>query len=194
MITQGTGSYLQKTPPRAWGRLSPPIRPFMASRKHPHGRGEDWIRSGPVGFHPETPPRAWGRRPETAGGRLGGRNTPTGVGKTSTATKRNTRRRKHPHGRGEDARGESDSLRDIETPPRAWGRQIRPAPKGAFFRNTPTGVGKTISQKFNIRTDQKHPHGRGEDFRSSPVRRSGSETPPRAWGRLRQWKEIQPWL
>ena len=51
-------------------------------------------------------------------------------------------------------------------------------------RNTPTCVGKTLSRGSNVAAGEKHPHVRGEDFRSLCFRRPRLETPPRAWGRL----------
>ena len=73
------------------------------NRKHPHGRGEDYVAKPYAGRLSETPPRAWGRhiRWKNAAGTLG--NTPTGVGKTAIIDERDAGRRKHPHGRGEDA-------------------------------------------------------------------------------------------
>ena len=50
-------------------------------------------------------------------------------------------------------------------------------------RNTPTGVGKTMSQYTNLGEEWKHPHGRGEDGRPQFPKVFCSETPPRAWGR-----------
>ncbi len=76
-----------------------------ASKKHPHGRGEDLIQPDYFRLVMETPPRAWGRRLLLLGavGWLG--NTPTGVGKTFARLWRLSLLRKHPHGRGEDALG-----------------------------------------------------------------------------------------
>ena len=56
----------------------------MARKKHPHGRGEDLLDDGAEEVELETPPRAWGRRQRLAEAGDGGRNTPTGVGKTSS--------------------------------------------------------------------------------------------------------------
>ena len=70
-------------------------------------------------------------------------NTPTGVGKTSPLFPIVFRRRKHPHGRGEDRFVVRFRLMLIETPPRAWGRLYAPTLNLFFTRNTPTGVGKT---------------------------------------------------
>src|SRR5690606_11752004 len=92
--------------------------------------------------------------------------------------------RKHPHGRGEDVVAASHWSRSPETPPRAWGRQrLKPRLHGRIG-NTPTGVGKTTPRWPPTAPPQKHPHGRGEDASSITGGAGGSETPPRAWGRL----------
>ena len=74
-----------------------------------------------------------------------------------------------------------------ETPPRAWGRRDAISKVNGDVGNTPTGVGKTYRVKKLIISDQKHPHGRGEDSLSTTSRTSHIETPPRAWGRLSGW-------
>ncbi len=132
-------------------------------KKHPHGRGEDAVMSVPRNLVLETPPRAWGRLSHISepGARIG--NTPTGVGKTLISIHAKLRRKKHPHGRGED-RTSVDSIGfPVETPPRAWGRPIHREDEGAGVGNTPTGVGKTLPGLFEFAPCQKHPHGRGED-------------------------------
>ncbi|SMG63237.1 hypothetical protein BMETH_1544_0 [methanotrophic bacterial endosymbiont of Bathymodiolus sp.] len=50
---------------------------------------------------------------------------------------------KHPHGRGEDITQPIRVAIHPETPPRAWGRQVRTKGFWQVSRNTPTGVGKT---------------------------------------------------
>ena len=112
----------RETPPRAWGRqaamggtpFSHRNTPTCVGKtrrkggferllgKHPHVRGEDfsWHEDGEG--RTETPPRARGRQPPQHSGRLEVRNTPTCVGKTNLLALRVTRRRKHPHVRGED--------------------------------------------------------------------------------------------
>ncbi len=53
------------------------------------------------------------------------------------------------------------------------------------FRNTPTCVGKTrINPVYRI-TLKKHPHLRGEDHTGGQNTGGNLETPPPAWGRLR---------
>ncbi len=172
--------------------------------KHPHGRGEDLGLSYKTNKVKETPPRAWGRRSCFPSRDAGGRNTPTGVGKTPTS--RHIRRglQKHPHGRGEDglplgflglyretpprAWGRLDVLiemaADEETPPRAWGRPHQHLTQHVVPRNTPTGVGKTAFLSSVSHLSQKHPHGRGEDVATAGATSEALETPPRAWGRL----------
>ncbi len=183
MITQGTGSYLQETPPRAWGR-----RLYVSRRgdgagntptgvgktpddfhwpsdpqKHPHGRGEDYQDPIDDSLTVETPPRAWGRPNDGCEPRMGFGNTPTGVGKTHSRGLRASLAAKHPHGRGEDERAAHLDPVDGETPPRAWGRLPRMRPLPWSRRNTPTGVGKTPYTLGYRRGTWKHPHGRGED-------------------------------
>ena len=193
-----------ETPPRAWGRpfpawLSKTVHRNTPTgvgktggrdssqaghRKHPHGRGEDpaFVECPDTAL--ETPPRAWGRRLGILDTPLYLRNTPTGVGKTSSLSLRHFRPQKHPHGRGEDKFYPNLSKSKVETPPRAWGRLAGPYPDRNQKGNTPTGVGKTCWLSGCLFFRLKHPHGRGEDPR--PRRRSyhRSETPPRAWGRL----------
>ncbi len=136
---------------------------LSSTLKHPHGRGEDFESFLTDTLYTETPPRAWGRLQALAFHVPTSRNTPTGVGKTITATSRMSTAKKHPHGRGEDtARRHGDDNRR-ETPPRAWGRPHLPRLGHNSFRNTPTGVGKTLQPAGPRCIAQKHPHGRGED-------------------------------
>ncbi len=193
-----------ETPPRAWGRqlliqmaslmitntptgVGKTVKHLISGsslREHPHGRGEDrrWIPSRKS--HSETPPRAWGRplHGKYPPGKTG--NTPTGVGKTHQGQPGAERRKKHPHGRGEDADQPDIAGQQEETPPRAWGRRAPGRSTSLLSRNTPTGVGKTAQPELCSRPQWKHPHGRGEDGKAPWVPGSGEETPPRAWGRL----------
>ena len=92
--------------------------------------------------------------------------------------------RKHPHERGEDYFSRRMSARCRETPPRAWGRRPIQVLDTLPSRNTPTSVGKTFGRWRGANVPGKHPHERGEDFMESLGASTGSETPPRAWGRL----------
>ncbi len=110
---------------------------------------------------------------------------PAGVGKTTWKSHTIQAYRKHPHGRGEDGRRDHCRQLRTETPPRAWGRPVRSLTPTALRRNTPTGVGKTLSPHPRLPASQKHPHGRGEDYTATIQEVCARETPPRAWGRRR---------
>ena len=131
----------------------------------------------------KTPPRAWGRLDRPYRDAVRGRNTPTGVGKTSVWSRPSLLAPKHPHGRGEDENIRRIENNSSETPPRAWGRPRAVSPRKAASRNTPTGVGKTQPPAAFRPALRKHPHGRGEDDLFTNYDDSLAETPPRAWGR-----------
>ena len=133
-------------------------------RKHPHGRGEDPGDSIQQSTGVETPPRAWGRLSPFFRGKTGGRNTPTGVGKTVLLWEVSVWHGKHPHGRGEDTRWREKWKEGKETPPRAWGRPCASLVPNRHGGNTPTGVGKTRASAVGSLRWKKHPHGRGEDL------------------------------
>ncbi len=194
----------EETPPRAWGRrhwrrtrndkagntptcvgkTTRQRRRSRSKKKHPHVRGEDAALHS-VGLNEwETPPRAWGRQHHRPSRKHIPRNTPTCVGKTSTAGSCPKCMGKHPHVRGEDASKWRSASAQGETPPRAWGRQTSMKAHIATWRNTPTCVGKTQGKNENSNRTQKHPHVRGEDIHTAPNAPCTLETPPRAWGRL----------
>ena len=72
----------------------------------------------------------------------------------------------------------------LATPPRAWGRLSTLCHPGRGQGNTPTSVGKTLSQQRRSSGTGKHPHERGEDYDERHLLNSILEPPPRAWGRL----------
>ena len=165
------------------GKTSPSGPGGVNIRKHPHGRGEDWRRSGWTGRSSETPPRTWGRHCYGffKGHALG--NTPTDVGKTKPKGIRLLSLRKHPHGRGEDPALTDRRPARPETPPRTWGRRLYFIETVIVSGNTPTDVGKTVNPGIWAGRIQKHPHGRGEDGNVAQNRAPRAETPPRTWGR-----------
>ena len=131
----------------------------------------------------ETPPRAWGRLRILVNNAAVDGNTPTCVAKTPRYVCVAVLREKHPHVRGEDARLAPSQPSRLETPPRAWGRQIADMLEKVKGGNTPTCVGKTVHLLVDLLVTKKHPHVRGEDRFAALKRRGHSETPPRAWGR-----------
>ena len=177
-------AWKKETPPRTWGR--PKLGAFflvskgntpthvgktfrqidlsLRLEKHPHARGEDFVRVPSRCFVTETPPRTWGRLKSAAYSAVKDGNTPTHVGKTFLPQGEVKVGKKHPHARGEDKTKISARGRRAETPPRTWGR---PAASHALITgrgNTPTHVGKTMCLNHTkLRTQ---------------------ETPPRTWGRL----------
>ncbi len=173
-----------ETPPRAWGRPLELLSQSLISGNTPTGVGKTTPCSGVAAPTSETPPRAWGRPSAVLQHHWPHRNTPTGVGKTAAGRCRQGVWQKHPHGRGEDALKSMAQLVRVETPPRAWGRLAIKADNRNRNRNTPTGVGKTRRQQRQRRFLRKHPHGRGEDSSRLCKTPAASETPPRAWGRL----------
>ena len=138
--------------------------------KHPHVRGEDYLRFRRIRRSEETPPRAWGRPAQPCAHGLAVGNTPTCVGKTFRVFTEITPMKKHPHVRGEDRnQGNAGRFRD---------------------GNTPTCVGKTAAAQIHCVALQKHPHVRGEDHLPFQRRDPLPETPPRAWGRhLYEWAD-----
>ena len=77
----------------------------------------------------------------------------------------------------------AQSIKSMETPPRAWGRRGRSSFKRCAMRNTPTCVGKTSGASITASKAKKHPHVRGEDKCRILPKHLAAETPPRAWGR-----------
>ena len=111
--------------------------------KHPHACGEDEISKFDFYNPEETPPRMWGRLERTTRQIIVHGNTPTHVGKTEFDSMGYDASRKHPHACGEDHHIHGGLQGRVETPPRMWGRQIKPFSDHVLVRNTPTHVGKT---------------------------------------------------
>ena len=195
--------FLGETPPRPWGRRTPPRHPPGLFRntptpvgktrsivttpangkKHPHARGEDVTFKEQLWPDSETPPRPWGRRSQKAKFILQVRNTPTPVGKTMCEAAKEGESEKHPHARGEDPCGHRVPNKGGETPPRPWGRQCPRTANHIDYRNTPTPVGKTQKHSDGSAVRRKHPHARGEDDHRQFETACNMETPPRPWGR-----------
>ena len=213
-----------ETPPRVWGRPRYAVWPVWAKgntptgvgktafrsaslrcmKKHPHGCGEDRLRTAANRSRMETPPRVWGRPYSKTGSQLAGKKHPHGCGEDKLSvvlrfglpetpprvwgrpyskTGSQLAGKKHPHGCGEDGRRGVEGDGRVETPPRVWGRPLQSVSLLTTIGNTPTGVGKTIrGQRCQLRC-QKHPHGCGEDALLRATDYMNTETPPRVWGR-----------
>ena len=70
------------------------------------------------------------------------------------------------------------------SPPRAWGGLEYGEPLPVEIRFTPTGVGRTSTDRPGTRPTPVHPHGRGEDTARTAQRDDAVGSPPRAWGGL----------
>ena len=152
-----------ETPPRTWRRLSSHTDKarvsrntstdvektsslqcrFHPSRKHLHGRGEDF-------------------EVKDDRGRISG-NTSTDVEKTKFPNPSANPSRKHLHGRGEDDIKPLAIVGVLETPPRTWRRQVSVLSVVCLLGNTSTDVEKTTGKTIDMPQDRKHLHGRGED-------------------------------
>ena len=194
------------SPPRAWGRRAllalqhrherfTPTRvgttprsapPAPAWAVHPHARGDDVIRPISKRAASGSPPRAWGRRCHQCQGRLRYRFTPTRVGTTFGRRPWGTCWAVHPHARGDDSgiTAIDDTFRG--SPPRAWGRRLRPGGTQRDRRFTPTRVGTTCLMAYYGSRGSVHPHARGDDVTESVASTTARGSPPRAWGRLVQ--------
>ena len=106
------------------------------------------------------------------------------MGKTRKGKGIDDQRWKHPHVHGEDGTAKKKLSRNMETPPRAWGRRRDRFPRELHLRNTPTCMGKTDIVSIIHHLWWKHPHVHGEDALRLEGLRPAPETPPRAWGRL----------
>ena len=105
------------------------------------------------------------------------------MGKTNNKLLLRSPPEKHPHVRGEDSSLAFTECKNLETPPRAWGRPLPTLDQGKQKGNTPTCVGKTATGETPSASNRKHPHVRGEDSTKISCCFSVRETPPRAWGR-----------
>ena len=132
--------------PTCVGKTDRVIPESVVTEKHPHVRGEDSNKNTFLMCSWETPPRAWGRRNEIKRSAPTGGNTPTCVGKTNYSDRNDNHLWKHPHVRGEDLFQAWLWQVIKETPPRAWGRLSTSSQRLEALRNTPTCVGKTLSE------------------------------------------------
>lgn len=86
----------------------------------------------------------------------------------------------HPHLREENI----TYLCILETPPLAWGKQLRKKKPSIFRRITPTSVGNTTFGPMALNLSRDHPHCREEyvEWQNSRDKRLGA--PPLKWGIL----------
>ena len=88
----------------------------------------------------------------------------------------------HPHGRGDNVFRPAVFPPRVGSPPRAWGQLSQPPPPRRPRRFTPTGVGTIVARGIFALSRPVHPHGRGDNRRTSRGCRRCCGSPPRAWG------------
>ncbi len=111
-------------------------------------------------------------------------DTPTCVGKILTQLDSEAKPYRHPHVCGEDSDDPKECKTCEGTPPRVWGRFIFIKLVAVFARDTPTCVGKIISDVLKNHHTGGHPHVCGEDPIHDAVTGNDVGTPPRVWGRF----------
>ena len=146
----------------------------------------------------------WGKHPINDRDLLGGRSTPTRVGKTSDFQPPLSRQAVHPHACGENevlpdaerarwpvhphacgenGRGQCGKMGMFGPPPRVWGKPLRVGQLSQAARSTPTRVGKTGRNPGNRFFTAVHPHACGENVGGIAHPPLGLGPPPRVWGK-----------
>ena len=89
----------------------------------------------------------------------------------------------HPHGCGENAKGEWALTVDQGPSPRVWGKRVVGRELLQPCRSIPTGVGKTFGTASGKRGTAVHPHGCGENSNTSQSPSAQAGPSPRVWGK-----------
>ena len=130
------------SPPRAWGQwrdrsFSGVLRWFTptgvgticrrsllgcAISVHPHGRGDNAVKTARAKRGRGSPPRAWGQLSVDLTADPPRRFTPTGVGTMPVERRRGWLVAVHPHGRGDNRLSSYLMPAPHGSPPRAWGQ------------------------------------------------------------------------
>ena len=149
---------------------------------HPHMRGEYFLQAFSRVPYCGSPPHAWGIRTKKRQRTTLHRFTPTCVGNTHHPVRFFDFYPVHPHMRGEYYRYPLDTLSIPGSPPHAWGILSLAMPDGWRNRFTPTCVGNTLPQRFELQRSPVHPHMRGEYRATSYPTDVRPGSPPHAWG------------
>ena len=115
------------------------------------------------------------------------RFTPTGVGTIRRRARSVHSFAVHPHGRGDNVVATRGASVIHGSPPRAWGQFGDGRIHLRHYRFTPTGVGTMRTSAASARSSAVHPHGRGDNLHNVGCHKSGSGSPPRAWGQCACW-------
>jgi len=135
---------------------------------HPHACGDDNSMNSGNASHAGSPPRVWGRPRKRGRTSRASRFTPTRVGTTCSIPTCRRRREVHPHACGDDM-----SIARRHT---------------SRVRFTPTRVGTTKHCLSRFLPSSVHPHACGDDKRKAVKKSLDSGSPPRVWGRRREYQ------
>ena len=166
------------------GKTTPDDPPLHLPPAHPHSRGEN------NGFEVTTIP-VKGSSPLTrgkpglhAGARRVPRLIPTHAGKTRCIGGQRTRRRAHPHSRGENATVWSASSGYMGSSPLTRGKLVGPSTVRRPGGLIPTHAGKTQVDNHQPTHYWAHPHSRGENVTRHAARHSHGGSSPLTRGKL----------
>ena len=98
----------------------------------------------------------------------------------------------HPHVRGDILPVCICPLREVGSPPRAWGHRPDLRDGGVVERFTPTCVGTSWSPSSCPMSPAVHPHVRGDIGVAALQFVQGNGSPPRAWGHRSRCRSISP--
>ena len=154
-----------------------------APRDHPHRRGERTWTVRPVSPAGGSSPQAWGKDAPRAREAHQGGIIPTGVGKGGVPGGRRSRRRDHPHRRGERSFASRLVCPAMGSSPQAWGKERGREHLDLVRGIIPTGVGKGVVVAPSLVLIRDHPHRRGERPPSWAAIWAGVGSSPQAWGK-----------
>ena len=129
---------------------------------HPHTCGEITIAVCVVSLVVGSPPHVWGNRRRPVYQPVGGRFTPTRVGKSVIASQFQHQIPVHPHTCGEISPFGRRLPPLSGSPPHVWGNRAAHLPLEIAARFTPTRVGKSLICRRNTGILAVHPHTCGE--------------------------------
>ena len=144
-----------KTPCVAWTR--------QCLQDHPRGCGENIVRASPALRDAGSPPRMRGKRHEQSAWRAFFRITPADAGKTCRPKTRQSARRDHPRGCGENQAQMPQGKSSLGSPPRMRGKRHQKIRYHYRSGITPADAGKTQFSTARSRSFTDHPRGCGEN-------------------------------
>ena len=140
-----------------------------------------------LGYSPRisgSPPLAWGQLYASPRIITNNRFTPTRVGTTDEKLAFVEPSSVHPHSRGDNPLNWMRDLRQVGSPPLAWGQRLYSSKLVQPLRFTPTRVGTTELDERRFDKLAVHPHSRGDNLIAWRSFANVPGSPPLAWGQL----------